>query len=382
MSTLLTEEEEKLFKKINELSLAEVEVSLKNAKVKINCVDENGMTPLETGAYKGHYDICKLLIERGAHVNSDKHVHGYTALMFAGLGGHLRVVNLLLENGASVSAVNSVGRTASQMSAFVGQHKVVTLINNFIPREEIDYFTKPHDLDKVAKLPSKLAEPFYQFVRQINIHPVKLVLYLQANDVLLENSTKVSKILELMCEREMKKEDPNETLAFKFHFLSFVLKYIVKQMEATKPDEKVFECLLKSWLKGRDEDAFPILLEQFLRQSIREFPYRDCTLFIQLLKTLSAVKIGEEPSAISILLQTVNGQKGYEEESAVCSTCGEPCPAKKCAQCKKVQYCDQRCQKLHWFSHKKVCLQLKEMAAVEEAQMLEAIGNGSRKVDA
>jgi hypothetical protein len=308
--------------------------------------------------------------------------------MFAGLGGHLRVVNLLLENGSSTTAINSVGRTASQMSAFVGQHKVVTLINNFISREEIEYYTKPQGLEKIAKLPSNLAEPFYQFIRQINIHPVKLILYFQNNFILIENNAKVIKILELMCEREMKKDEPNESLSFKFHYLAFALKYIMKQIEAMKSGEntelkavtdKVLESVMKSWLKGRVEDAFPIHLEQFLRQSIREFPHRDCTLLIQLVKTLSPVKIGEEPSAVSILLQNINGQKGFEEDSAVCSTCGEPCPTKKCSQCKKVQYCDQKCQKLHWFSHKHVCLKLKEMVAAEEAQMLDAM-NASKKI--
>lgn len=50
------------------------------------------------------------------------------------------------------------------------------------------------------------------------------------------------------------------------------------------------------------------------------------------------------------------------------STCGEPDPPKSCSQCKKVYYCDQNCQKLHWFSHKRVCKTLQDMVAIEKQQ--------------
>ncbi|KAI1291709.1 Ankyrin repeat and MYND domain-containing protein 2 [Halotydeus destructor] len=376
----LDDSKEALFKGISDRNLAEVELALKNASVKINCQGVDGMSPLQTAAFKGDFEICKLLIDRGADVNYNKHVHGYTALMFAALGGHNRLVSLMLENGASTTAVNSVGRTASQMAAFVGQHQAVTIINNFVSREEIEYYSKPQGLEKKAKLTSQLVEPVHKLVRQTNIHPVKTLLFMKDHPAILENSGKVRLVLEMMCENEMKKEEPNEMLALKFHHLGFLLKHITKQFEimekAGKEKSSWMELLMKSWLKGRDEDAFPITLEQLLRQSIKEFPHRDCTIFIQLVKTLSSVQIGEEPSAISILMQTVNGQKGFNDDAAVCSTCGEPGPPKKCSICRMVQYCNQECQKLHWFSHKKVCQQLKEMvqaeAAANAAKLVEA----------
>src|SRR5581483_8881631 len=120
MSSSLSEHEKELITKIGENNVVEVKLLLGESDVRVNCCDENGMTLLQHAAYKGNYEICKLLLERGADVNSNTHVHGYSALMFAALGGqtHLNVVNLLLEAGADVSAVNSVGRNASQMAAF------------------------------------------------------------------------------------------------------------------------------------------------------------------------------------------------------------------------------------------------------------------------
>lgn len=52
-----------------------------------------------------------------------------------------------------------------------------------------------------------------------------------------------------------------------------------------------------------------------------------------------------------------------------CTTCGEKGADKRCSVCKMVMYCDQNCQKTHWFTHKKVCKTLKE---IHDKQELEA----------
>lgn len=339
---------------------AEIEAVLRTGKLDLNFTDENGMTPLQNACYKGRHDVAKLLIERGADVNSNKHVHGYTALMFAALGGHVRVVSLLLENGADPSAKNSVNRTASQMAAFVGQHKAATVISNFVPREEVEPFTKPVGLEKEPKLQPHLLPAFMNLVRKVNVNPVRVAMDLTASKVLLEHHRKVIKVLDLMCEKEMEKEDPNEPLAMKFHHLSFLIKHIVQFYDkSTDPIETKLQNLCKYWLRG-DENGFPVTLENLLRQSIKEFPFRDSSIFLQLVKTLYNVPVGSEPSAITILAKSINGQKGFDEDSAVCCTCGECAPPKKCSQCKSVQYCDQNCQKIHWFTHKKICDLLKK----------------------
>ena len=38
-------------------------------------------------AFKGNYEMCRLLFKSGADVNSNEHEHGYSALMFAALSG-------------------------------------------------------------------------------------------------------------------------------------------------------------------------------------------------------------------------------------------------------------------------------------------------------
>lgn len=56
-------------------------------------------TPLLKHARKGNYDICKLLIEKGADVNAENY-ESATPLFAAADGGRVEVVKLLLENGA------------------------------------------------------------------------------------------------------------------------------------------------------------------------------------------------------------------------------------------------------------------------------------------
>lgn len=360
----MSEVQASLMKAILDNKMEEVEVLLRRPELSsVNFVDENGMNPLSNACFKGNIDVCKALIERGADVNSCQHEHGYTPLMFAALGGHVRLVSLLLDHGAKTSAINSVGRTASQMAAFVGQHQASSIINNFIAREDIEYFSVIQGLEKEPRLPPSLVDPLLSLVRDANVNPVRVAMNWLKNKVLHQHSGKVIKVLDLLCEREMKREDPNESLALKYHHLSFVLKHVTSFLETTESKEDLSP-LFKKWLRG-DEHGFPVILEKFLRQSIREFPYRDCAILLQLVKTLSSVEVGSEPSALTILTKSINGQKGFDEDASVCSTCGESSPTKTCSQCKSVEYCDQKCQKIHWFTHKNICPKLKEERRLE-----------------
>nr|KAF6468902.1 ankyrin repeat and MYND domain containing 2 [Molossus molossus] len=246
----LSQEEKALLEVIGKGTIQEAGTLLASKNVRVNCLDENGMTPLMHAAYKGKLDMCKLLLRHGADVNCHQHEHGYTALMFAALSGNKDITWAMLEAGAETDVVNSVGRTAAQMAAFVGQHDCVTVINNFFPRERLNYYTKPQGLDTEPKLPPKLAGPLHKIITTTNLHPVK----------------------------------------------------------------------------------------------------------------------GSDPTAFSVLTQAITGQVGFVDVE-FCTTCGEKGASKRCSVCKMVIYCDQSCQKTHWFAHKKICKNLKD---IYEKQQLEA----------
>jgi ankyrin repeat protein len=68
----------------------EVEKLLETSKMlRINCLDHNGMSPLDQASFKGNQDLVEMLLARGANADNRAHDQGYTALMFAALAGSL-----------------------------------------------------------------------------------------------------------------------------------------------------------------------------------------------------------------------------------------------------------------------------------------------------
>ncbi|KAL3268837.1 hypothetical protein HHI36_007928 [Cryptolaemus montrouzieri] len=327
----------------------------------VNILDENSMTPLQHAAYKGNREMVQMLIDQGSDVNLCEHQHNYTALHFAGLSGNIEVCIALLLAGAKSNVTNTVGRTASQMAAFVGHHSCVAIINNYVPKEEVDYYLKNKPL-----LPKFLAESFHKFIMQVNIHPVKVALNLQNFLGLSDHLQEIKAILEHMRDKEMKKgTEMNEVMAFKFHYLSCISNEIIKLRERQKDakkdneneDEKkldVTELFTRKLLKPSKENTLDFL-DGLLREYIREFPFRECTLFRQMLTSLTGK---DAPSALSVITAAINGQRGFIDTVTICNTCGEEKPGKKCSKCKVVQYCDRNCQRLHWHWHKKACARL------------------------
>lgn len=114
---------------------------------------------------------------------------------FAALSGNADLCHLLMSHGAKITATNSVGRTAAQMAAFVGNHNCVAIINNFIPKADIDYYIKPQGLQKEPMLYPHLADSFHSFIMQVNVHPVRVCMNLQRFPGLLENLSMVSFII-------------------------------------------------------------------------------------------------------------------------------------------------------------------------------------------
>ena len=65
-----------------------------------------------TASLKGHTEIVKALLDKGADVNA-KSKDGVTALMWASQDGHTEIVKaLLIDKGADVNAKSEKGWTA------------------------------------------------------------------------------------------------------------------------------------------------------------------------------------------------------------------------------------------------------------------------------
>ncbi|XP_050095972.1 ankyrin repeat and MYND domain-containing protein 2 [Anopheles aquasalis] len=357
----VSEEHRAIFDRIAKNENSELRLLLSQLRGSVDFVDENGMTPLQHAAYKGNNETLQLLLDQGADVNYGKHEYSYSALHFAALSGNAEVCLKLLLAGADAKATNSVGRTASQMGAFVANYEAVGTINNFVPLQDIECFTANVPNPGEAKLPAAILAPFHTFVMQVNLHPVRILLNLQKYALFGADMKSMCTVLVAMMEREMKRRgEVNEVMAFKYHYLAYIIGEIVKhrdylssRRDANQDAKTDFLDLFAKRVLKIGKDGTPDYLDALIRECVREFPFRDCTLFRQVVAQMTNKENVAAP--LDIVSTAINGQRGFQATVPFCSSCGEEKPDKKCSKCKAVQYCDRQCQRLHWFAHKKVC---------------------------
>jgi len=336
--------------------------------VNVDYVDDDSMTPLQHAAYKGNLELCEMLLAHGADVNYSAHENGYTPLMFAALSGKKDVVRVLLEHDACVGLVNSVQRTAAQMAAFIGQHEIVSLINNFFAPKDLEYYCQTRGLETEPKLPPSLFPALYRYIINVNLNPVKLSFILRENIELLNNAECMIRVLDLLCEKMMKQRDTNEILAVKFSYLSFVLKQASKshaEWQQKSGDGPVLEMWIKYLLKSSEIKQIPGNEDQLVMSMLKEFPYVESHLFQQIVRTISTS--AASTPALNVLISCINGQHFSSAEDKSCGTCNE-LGGKTCQNCKSVFYCNRECQKLHWFVHKKHCNNLAEERKAREIE--------------
>lgn len=269
---------------------------------------------------------------------------------------------MVLEAGANPRELNSVGRTASQMAAFVSNHTSAATINNYVPKAELQEFVRPQAGEKEPRLSPALLDPFHRFASQINMHPVRIALNLQRCPAFQEGLRTVGQVLHQMSEREMARpaETQNEVLAFKYHYLGYVVEEVAKCQEhiASRKEQGAefkadyVELFAKKLLK-EDKNGHLELMDQFVKQCVRAFKHWECALLRQLVAQLTGKEF--DGTALELINTTINGQRGFKDTVVLCSACGHEKPEKKCSKCKAVQYCDRECQRLHWFMHKKTC---------------------------
>ncbi|HYF16606.1 MAG TPA: ankyrin repeat domain-containing protein [Ramlibacter sp.] len=113
-----------LYLALREPSLKAAQALIDWPKTNVEARNQQDESPLMIAALKGHTDMVKKLIARGADVNKP----GWAPLHYAATGGHLEILNLLLEEHAFVDAESPNGTTPLMMAAHYGSPAAVKLL--------------------------------------------------------------------------------------------------------------------------------------------------------------------------------------------------------------------------------------------------------------
>ena len=96
--------------------------------------------------------------------------------------------------------------------------------------------------------------------------------------------------------------------------------------------------------------------EKYLRETIRNFPYKQCPLLQQLVRLIAPIELvckkkfinflhfarffsflkGQNPSTLTVLTNTLNGRTFEEDTSNHCDACSQPNAPRRCTACKSV----------------------------------------------
>ena len=113
-----------LFLAVREPSLKVAETLIEWPRTNVETRTRDDESPLMMAALKGHLDLARKLIVRGADVNKT----GWTPLHYAATGGHVAIIDLLLEHHAYIDAESPNGTTPLMMAAQYGSIEAVKLL--------------------------------------------------------------------------------------------------------------------------------------------------------------------------------------------------------------------------------------------------------------
>ena len=93
----------------------------------VDYIDRNSASLLFIAASKGYFDICRILIDKGAKLNLQAESGG-SALLIASQQGHYKIVKLLLDKGAKLDLQATNGWTALIAASYMGYTKIVKML--------------------------------------------------------------------------------------------------------------------------------------------------------------------------------------------------------------------------------------------------------------
>jgi hypothetical protein len=353
----LSLDEERLFEFIQNDKTDDAVRLVNSGKVRVNCLDAHGMSPLDQAAFKGNTELALYLINQKADADNRAHEHGYTCLMFAALAGKPRLCQILLDAGARPHALNNLNKTASEMAAFVGQYECVSVISSYIGIEDIDRIVHPQGKNSDQQFPHSFVQFIHDLTKTHEMHPVSIVFKVTLHSEVMEHRKKLLYTVDRLFERQLRSKEPNELQSLKLWIVLFVLREVLKYVDGQATNNQTVEHHMTTFARNlllmSESDLVRPNEERLIRSAIGAFPYKQSLVVQTLGKAVSNVQFGQRPSAYTLLCQSLFGQR-FVMTGNFCATCGVASATKRCGKC-KMSYCSLECQKFDWPIHKKCC---------------------------
>eukprot|EP00794_Sanderia_malayensis_P019573 gene19573-21504_t len=196
---------------------------------------------------------------------------------------------------------------------------------------------------------------------------IQVCNFIRDHIILLDNFASVEKTLDLIRDK-LYKNDIREVVALKIHYFLCILQKCQKWRKGSGEKQDGITAFIKKLVKGRQEDGFQLVIQDFILESIITFPFQQSNLFQTFQASLLDPEKSKEINALSALTQSINGLQSANF-SETCATCGRKEDVKKCGKCKVVDYCSRNCQELHWSTHKKRCAKFAQQLKGQETQL-------------
>ncbi|KAH8670349.1 ankyrin repeat-containing domain protein [Tricladium varicosporioides] len=96
--------------------------------------------PLHHASARGHVEVVRFLLEKGAELELKDTAYGQTPLLWAVEKGHEATVQLLLEKSANTEIKNRGGCNSLQLAVFKGYRGVEQLLVRYSVSEPEDFY--------------------------------------------------------------------------------------------------------------------------------------------------------------------------------------------------------------------------------------------------
>ncbi len=91
---------------------------------RVNCLSNDGLTPLQNAVKSGNFEAVKFLTEHGAFLNVKEKEQGCTELHMAAAMGYGDIAQLLTEKGSCPEVKDNCGKTPLDYAFFYGQNRI------------------------------------------------------------------------------------------------------------------------------------------------------------------------------------------------------------------------------------------------------------------